>query len=68
LAGSVIRFRKYGGACNFVAIKIASGIGALWYVTVDGSRSSRQGIPPEDWQELTDWIDEHNWDRIEVIS
>lgn len=66
----VIRFAKYGNTYSFAAIKVGSGLGqpALWYVTQDGSRTSRQGHAPKTWDALLDWIGARNWDKIEVLS
>lgn len=74
--GSVIRFAKYHGVYQFAAIRVDRVVGdltggatmAYWYVTQDGSRSSRQGRPPMQWDALLDWIGERNWDSIEVLS
>ena len=41
---------------------------AVWYITQDGSRSSRQGHAPKTWDGLLDWIGERHWDSIEVLS
>jgi hypothetical protein len=66
----VIRFSKYGNTYCFAAIKVSQGnfASARWYVTQDGSRSSRQGHPAKTWGELLSWIGERNWDKIEVLS
>ena len=68
---AVIRFKKYGGRYDYAAIRTADGNPfqeSKWYVTQDGTRSSRQGIAPKTWAELLEWIGERNWDRIEVLS
>lgn len=62
--GSVIRFAKFNQEYQFAAIKIGDG----WYVTQDGSRSSRQGYSPKAWSELLTWIGDRNWETIEVLS
>ena len=67
---AVIRFAKYGGAYAFAAIKVpgATGQSWYWYITQDGSRTSRQGHAPKTWVALLDWIGERNWAAIEVLS
>ncbi|ATN88142.1 hypothetical protein SEA_CINDARADIX_69 [Mycobacterium phage Cindaradix] len=62
--GAVIRFVKYNLSYTFAAIKVMG----RWYITQDGSRSSRQGHAPKAWDELLDWIGQRNWHRIEVLS
>jgi hypothetical protein len=62
--GSVIRFRKYGQHYLFAAMKV----GDYWYLTQDGSRSSRQGKPPLPWWGLLDFIGERNYSTIEVLA
>ncbi|AFF28348.1 hypothetical protein FDI09_gp22 [Mycobacterium phage Twister] len=62
--GTVVRFRKYNQVYTFAAIKV----GHLWFITQDGSRTSRQGHAPKTWQALLDWIGERNWSTIEVLS
>lgn len=67
--GAVIRFAKYGKGFCFAAIKVTDLLGcSRWYVTQDGSRSSRQGHPPKTWDALLEWIGGRNWDGIEVLS
>lgn len=68
---TVVRFRKYGQAYSFAAIRIGNTIGSrvgIWYVTQDGTRTSRQGIGPKSWDELLDWIGDRNVSTIEVLS
>ncbi|ASZ75510.1 hypothetical protein KIW74_gp18 [Mycobacterium phage Kimona] len=62
--GSVIKFRKFNQAYTFAALRI----GDRWFVTQDGSRSSRQGYSPKTWEQLLVWIGERNWSTIEVLS
>lgn len=76
----VIRFAKYGNTYCFAAIKITQTavVGdttagrvvttARWYITQDGSRTSRQGHAPKSWDALLQWIGERNWTQIEVLS
>jgi hypothetical protein len=69
--GTVVRFKKFGQAYSFAAIRVADGIvthNGYWYVTQDGTRTSRQGIPPKTWDGLLDWIGERNFGTIEVLS
>lgn len=64
----VIRFRKYDRRYSFAALKVV-GIGyPKWFLTQDGTRSSRQGKAPMVWSDLLDFIGERNWDTIEVLS
>jgi hypothetical protein len=73
---SVVRFQKFD--YSWAAIKVGGSIAEYirtgradagrWYVTQDGSRSARQGIPPKTWSELLEWIGERNWDTIEVLA
>lgn len=70
---AVIRFSKYGNTYSFAAIKVAQSPDGVhgpckWFITQDGSRSSRQGHAPKAWGELLSWIGERNWGRIEVLS
>lgn len=69
-ADAVVRFRKYNGRYSYAAIKTVEGPleQARWFVTQDGTRSARQGIPPKTWPELLEWIGERNWDAIRVLS
>ncbi|AGK88003.1 hypothetical protein M041_gp16 [Mycobacterium phage Severus] len=62
--GTVIRFRKYNQIYTFAAIKV----GGSWFITQDGSRTSRQGHAPKSWSQLLAWIGERNWNTIEVLS
>jgi hypothetical protein len=65
--GSVIRFRKFGQSYTFAAVKV--GVYApTWYVTQDGGRTARQGVPPKTWDSLLDWIGERNFATIEVLG
>lgn len=67
---AVIRFWKWDQSYIYVAVKThlnADGKG-VWYISQDGSRTSRQGIPPKTWAQLVAWIGERNWARIEVLS
>lgn len=66
----VIRFAKYGNTYCFAAIKVRDIVTGVdrWYVTQDGSRSSRQGHAPKTWDALLEWIGERNWGGIEVLS
>lgn len=61
--GAVIRFKKWHGY-SYAAIRTPKG----WFITQDGSRSARQGIPPKDWDSLLQWIAERNWHSIEVLG
>ncbi|AFU20696.1 hypothetical protein SEA_CHUPACABRA_70 [Mycobacterium phage Chupacabra] len=62
--GSVVRFRKYNQIYTFAAIKV----GDRWFITQDGSRTSRQGHAPKTWAQLLEWIGERNWTTVEVLS
>lgn len=62
---AVIRFSKYSSGYTFAALRTPSG---LWFITQDGSRSSRQGHAPKSWDNLLIWIGERNWAGIEVLS
>lgn len=59
----VIKFKKYNQAYSFAALKVGGG---LWYITQDGSRSSKQGHEPMTWARLLEFIGERNWDTIKV--
>lgn len=61
---AVVRFKKFRHAYSYAAIRV----GDHWYVTQDGTRTSRQGVAPLAWDELLEWIGERNWDTIEVLS
>lgn len=63
--GSVVRFRKYNFGYTFAAIKTPN---ELWYITQDGTRTSRQGHAPKSWDDLLAWIGQRNWHRIEVLG
>jgi hypothetical protein len=72
---TVIRFQKFD--YTWAAIKVGGSIGdyirtgqpeARWFVTQDGSRTARQGVPPMKWDDLLDWISQRNWNSIEVLS
>jgi hypothetical protein len=64
----VIRFRKYGLAYTFAAIRIITGIGdAVWYITQDGTRPQSRKAP-KTWGDLLEWIGERNWGTIAVLS
>ena len=74
--GTVVRFTNWEGY-EYAAIRVpqrgvtSSPFAATahrWYVTQDGSRSSRQGVPPKNWVELLNWIGAKNWHTIEVLS
>lgn len=60
--GSVIRFRKFG--YTWAAISIMGD----WYVTQDGSRTERQGVPVRSWAQFLVWVYKENWGTIEVLS
>ena len=67
----VIRFTKYGSGYTFAALKVGGSNPfepAKWFLTQDGSRTSRQGHPPKVWADLLTWIGERNWASIEVLS
>ncbi|AGK87552.1 hypothetical protein M045_gp73 [Mycobacterium phage HINdeR] len=61
---TVVRFRKYNQMYTFAAMKV----GRRWFLTQDGSRTSKQGKAPMVWSDLLDFIGERNWDTIEVLS
>jgi hypothetical protein len=61
---TVVRFRKYRAQYSFAAIKV----GTSWYLTQDGSRSSRQGHAPKTWDELLEFIGDRNWASVEVLG
>lgn len=67
---SVVRFVKYDQRYTFAAIKAytdAAGIG-IWFLTQDGSRTSRQGHAPKYWADLLRFIGERNLHTLEVLS
>lgn len=61
---AVVRFKKFRHAYSYAAIRV----GDHWYVTQDGTRTSRQGVAPLAWDDLLEWIGDRNWDSIEVLS
>lgn len=67
---AVIRFRKYDQQYSFAAIAAGKNTFGhkLWYITQDGSRTSRQGHAPKLWMDLLQWIGQRNWDTIEVLQ
>ena len=67
---SVIRFTKYDQKYTFAAIRAyTDGLHrGVWFITQDGSRTSRQGHSPKTWDELLTFIGERNWNRVEVLS
>lgn len=67
---SVIRFVKYDQSYTFAAIRAyTDGAGeGVWFITQDGSRTSRQGHAPKTWPALLLFIGERNWVNIEVLS
>ncbi|MBB5167101.1 hypothetical protein [Mycobacterium sp. AZCC_0083] len=67
---AVIRFVKYDQKYTFAAIRAYTNAadGGIWFVTQDGSRSSRQGHAPKTWTELLAFIGERNWPNIEVLA
>lgn len=67
---SVIRFVKYNQKYTFAAIKAyTDGTGqGVWFITQDGSRSSRQGHPQRNWDGMLSFIGERNWANIEVLG
>lgn len=68
---AMIRFKKFGYSWGAIRVFTDPTLGApsvRWFITQDGSRSARQGIPAKTWVDLLEWMSERNWDTIKVMS